>query len=214
MHPDEAKYLKDLHDYAAETRRLFSSKMKPERERMVCRAFLRCLGVQFQEDEILAPCEEPVDVAFRSAKFQIRELMEPDRRRGDELKNFQDAVQNATSIEDVMLPYLPPRPLSLQDLVDKVTEALRDKVAKYGKGCKDLDALVYVDLENRCLDVKTNISNLAKLKSQGWRSVSVLFPPHGIIFHAHPKDGPNFILAYSGRALSRWDDWDTLFEKL
>ena len=76
--------------------------MKSKRERMVCRAFLRCLGVQFQEDEILAPYTEPIDVAFRSAKFQIRELMEPERKRGDEVREFQQVVQNATSIEDVM----------------------------------------------------------------------------------------------------------------
>lgn len=84
MDRDEAKYLNELCDYVAETRRIFSSKMKPERERMICRAFLRCLGVQFQEDEILAPHTEPIDVAFRSAKFQIRELMEPERKRADE----------------------------------------------------------------------------------------------------------------------------------
>ena len=92
MDRDEAEYLDRLRDHTVETRRIFSNKMKPERERMVCRAFLRCLGVQFRDEEIVTSYTEPIDVIFRSAQFQIRELMEPDRKRGDELKEFQDKV--------------------------------------------------------------------------------------------------------------------------
>jgi Putative endonuclease, protein of unknown function (DUF1780) len=186
--------------------------MKPERERMVCRGFLRCLGVQFQEDEILAPYTEPIDVAFRSANFQIRELMEPNRKRGDELKEFQHTVQNATSLEDVMTPCSPPRSISFQKLVNEVTDALVEKVAKYGKGCMDL-ALVYIDLEQRYLDAKSNMPTLSRLQSQGWRSVSALFPPYSVVFLADPK-APDFVLTNSGQALSRWGDWDTLFDKI
>ncbi len=213
MDCDDAKYLESLREHIAETRRIFSNKMKEERERMVCRAFLRCLGVSFQEDEIVAPYAEPIDVIFRSAKFQIRELMEPNRKRGNELKEFQHKVQNATSIEDVMAPYSPPRPLSFQELVDEVTRALSGKVAKYGKGCMDLDALVYVDLEQHYLDAKTNMPGLSKLQSQGWRSGSALFPPYSIVFLAGAS-APDFISTNSGQAYSQWDDWDTLFEKI
>ncbi len=212
MDCDNAKYLESLREHVAETRRIFSSKMKEERERMVCRAFLRCLGVSFHEDEIVAPYTEPIDVVFRSAKFQIRELMEPNRKRGDELKEFQHKVRNATSIEDVMAPYSPPRPLSLQELADEVTSALSEKVAKYGKGCMDLDALVYVDLEQRYLDAKTNMPGLSKLQSQGWRSVSALFTPYSIVFLAGAS-APDFILTNSGRAISQWSDLDSLFDK-
>jgi hypothetical protein len=101
MDRDEAEYLRKLQEHVAETRRLFSNTMKPERERMVCRAFLRCVGIKFCDQEIIASDTEPVDVVFRSAKFQIRELLGSDRKRGDELKELQEKVQNATSIEDV-----------------------------------------------------------------------------------------------------------------
>jgi len=60
MDPAEAEYLKRPYEHAIESRRIFSNKMKEERERMVCRAFLRCLGVQFHEDEIVAPYTEPL----------------------------------------------------------------------------------------------------------------------------------------------------------
>jgi very-short-patch-repair endonuclease len=87
MERDEAEYLRKLQEHVAETRRLFSNTMKPERERMVCRAFLRCVGIKFCDQEIIASDTEPVDVVFRSAKFQIRELLGSDRKRGDELKD-------------------------------------------------------------------------------------------------------------------------------
>jgi hypothetical protein len=93
MDRDEAEYLRKLQEHVAETRRLFSNTMKPERERMVCRAFLRCLGIKFCDEEIIASDTEPIDVLFRSAKFQIRVLMESGRKRGDEVKELQEPKQ-------------------------------------------------------------------------------------------------------------------------
>src|SRR6266478_4784422 len=61
--------------YQRETVDLLSNKRKPEREQMVVRAFLRCLGVAFEEREILVGPEEPVDITFRTARFQVREIL-------------------------------------------------------------------------------------------------------------------------------------------
>ena len=65
-------YLASLRTHAVETRILLSNPMKPERERMVVRAFLRCLGISFTEDEIVSGNDEPVDVL----------LVMPDSRNG------------------------------------------------------------------------------------------------------------------------------------
>ena len=67
----EQEYLANLHRHASETRELLSNPKKPERERMVVRAFLRCVGVQLSDDEIEASSNEPVDVVFRAAQFQL-----------------------------------------------------------------------------------------------------------------------------------------------
>lgn len=212
MDRDEAEYLLKLREHVAETRWIFSNKMKPERERMVCRAFLRCLAIEFADEEIITSDTEPIDVVFRSAKFQIRELMEPDRKRGDELKEFQQKVENAASIEDLATPYSPPLPLSFEALVAELTEALSKKAVKYGTGCRDLDALVYVNLEGRHLDANSVVPDLSELRAQGWRSVSVLFSPYAVVLFAC-DDAPEFIRTASGRPLSKWEDWDTLFDK-
>jgi len=212
MERDEAEYMRKLQEHVAETRRLFSNKMKPERERMVCRAFLRCLGTKFCDEEIIASDTEPIDVLFRSAKFQIRELMEPDRKRGDGLKELQEKVQNARSIEDMMTPYSPPVALTFQGLVSELTKALHEKAVKYGTGCRDLDALVYVNLENRYLDAKSAIPALTRLTSHGWRSISVLFPPYSVVPFAD-STAPSFIRTASGLAFSKCHDLDNLFDE-
>lgn len=212
MDRDEAEYLRKLREHVGETRRIFSNKRKPERERMVCRAFLRCVGIEFDDKEIMPSDTEPIDVIFRAAKFQIRELMEPDRKRGDELKEFQQKVEDATSIEDLATPYSPPRPLSFQELVPELTKALSEKAVKYGTGCRDLDALIYVNLEGRHLDADSVMADLSKLRGQGWRSVSVLFPPYSVVLFAD-STAPNLIQITAGRPISKWDNWDTLFDK-
>lgn len=72
MNTTENDILNELKKHATDTRTFLSNKMKPERERSVCRAFLRAIGVSFEESEIIAPTDEPADVAFRDARFQIR----------------------------------------------------------------------------------------------------------------------------------------------
>jgi hypothetical protein len=134
------EYLNKMRAHIAETRSFFTSKMKPERERAVCRAFLRCLGIEFTEAEIIASKTEPIDVEFRTAKFQVRELLGPGRKRGDELKQTQRKYEDAISIEDLATPYEPSRPWSLEHSVVEVTKALQEKCEKYGKDCQDLDA--------------------------------------------------------------------------
>jgi hypothetical protein len=92
MGEDETEALDKLRVHIHETRSFFGPKMKPERERSVCRAFLRCLGVAFDEAEIRASTTEPIDVEFRAAKFQIRELLDPGRKRGRRVKRHSAKI--------------------------------------------------------------------------------------------------------------------------
>ena len=73
----ETEYLEKLRKHASDTRAFLKNEAKPERERSVCRAFLRTIGVKFNESELVAPTAEPADVAFRTARFQIREMLDP-----------------------------------------------------------------------------------------------------------------------------------------
>jgi hypothetical protein len=209
----EKGYLEKLLKHASETRVFFGNKMKPERERSICRAFLRAIGVSFIEQELIAPTDEPSDVAFRMAQFQIREILEPDRRRGDDWKSREKKYSEANSLDVLLEPYTPPTSVSLAELVPIIIDALLKKAQKYGTGCKDIDALVYVNLQKQFLAVDSDEPHLDRLKSQGWRSVSILFPPYGVILFAGPT-APDFLAALTPGQYECWNDISSIFEPL
>jgi hypothetical protein len=143
----EKSYLDSLRGHAAETLLYLTNELETERERAVCRAFLRSVGVRFIEDEIKAPRPEPVDVAFRDARFQVRELLEHGSRRGDWWKQRQTRWNNARSMAQTLEPMIYPKPMKRSELVDAVSDALAAKGKRYGvSGCSALDALVYMNL--------------------------------------------------------------------
>jgi Putative endonuclease, protein of unknown function (DUF1780) len=210
MPDDDRKFLENLAAHAAEARAFLGNKMKPERERAVCRAFLRAVGVSFNESELVAPTIEPADVAFRDAQFQVRDLLRG-RKRGDDWKNKKEQYDRAQSIADLVEPYSPPVPVSLASLVPEVTEALSEKAAKYGTGCSGLDALIYVDLKDAFLEANSRIPDTTALKSQGWRSVSIFFSPYGATLLAGGH-APCFLQDAAGSPSMKWANIDTLFE--
>jgi hypothetical protein len=206
----DREFVQKLRNHVAQTRMFLSNKMKPERERSVCRAFLRALGVSFSDVELVAPTVEPADVAFREARFQVRDLLR-NRKRGDEWKNNEKQYAEAQSIADLIQPYSPPVSITLESLVPEVTAALFAKATKYGTGCKDLDALVYVDLNDMFLEARSPAPNMTELEHQGWRSVSLFFSPYGVVLSAR-NDAPAFLRCEAGMTRMNWANIYTLFE--
>ncbi|MCE9549411.1 MAG: DUF1780 domain-containing protein [Betaproteobacteria bacterium] len=206
----DRKFLENLIAHAAETRVFLGNKMKPERERAVCRAFLRAIGVLFDENELVAPTIEPTDVAFRDARFQVRDLLRG-RKRGDDWKDKKGQYDQAQSIADLVERYSPPVPVSLASLVPEVTEALSEKAAKYSTGCSGLDALIYVDLRDAFLEANSPMPDTAELEHQGWRSVSLFFSPYGATLFAGGH-APSFLRDAARSPSMKWANIGTLFE--
>ncbi len=211
MCKSDKEFLEKLRAHASEARTFLSNKMRPDRERSVARAFLRTLGVSFQDSQLIAPTVEPADVAFRDARFQIRDLLEPDHRRGDDWKNREKKYGDAASLDDVTEPSSSPTSIAMEVLVPKVVTALSEKARKYGADCRSLDALMYVDLKNKFLAPNSEIKNTDALKQQGWRSVSLLFSPYGIVLFA-AADAPGFLRDADGTIRMEWLEIDTLFD--
>jgi hypothetical protein len=208
----ESEYLRNLVEHARASQVFFNNKSKAERERSVCRAFLRAIGVPFEEQELIAPAAEPTDVSFRTARFQIRELLEPGRKRGDELKEKEKKYIEAKSMNELLEPISFPKSVNLKTFLPEIVEALTEKAQKYGAGCNAIDALVYVNIEDRYLSADSYMPMLDDLKSQKWRSASFLFPPYGVILYANP-DAPDFLNKLKPGQYEEWHDIFTLFEK-
>ena len=192
-------YIAELRKHATSTRTFFSNPMKQQRERAVCRAFLRAMGMRFAEGEIVAPCQEPIDVGFRDAKFQIRdELLS--RRRGDAWRQREVRWGNVRTMSALLEPAMWPKPMRRVELVELVAKALKAKSEKYGLvGCAQTDALIYADVtDKRFLLPRSTTRNLATLEGKGWRSVSVLFPPFGLVLLAR-INAPEFLRLLVGK---------------
>ena len=68
LSPAEQQYKETMIKAIAETRALFAANTPHiNREKRICRAFLRCIEVEYSEDELIpGPCE-PIDITFGEA---------------------------------------------------------------------------------------------------------------------------------------------------
>lgn len=63
MSEAEKKYIADLVAHTKESIEFFSNPNKREREVITVRALLKLLSVEYREEELHQPTEEPVDIA-------------------------------------------------------------------------------------------------------------------------------------------------------
>jgi putative endonuclease (uncharacterized protein DUF1780) len=210
----EREYVARQEAHARKAVEYLSERNKPERERAVCRAFLRCVGVPFADAEIVAPAPEPIDVMFRAARFQVCDRLEPGARRDGAWKARLARATHARTMDEAIAPWpgvpewtAETVPMSVAELTAVVTDTLKKKARHYGQaGCADLDALVYADLTwSGGVQPETEPGDTSKLQAQGWRSVSVLFPPVGIVLCARAA-APGFLRAIVGTPLLQWPD--------
>lgn len=210
----DKEILGSLIQFTETSQNLFSNAQKVEREKMVCRMLLRCIGIHFAEEEISKGSNEPVDIEFRTASFQITEILDRGRRRSDELQEAVHRFRQASCANDVLEPWKSSSPISFEDMVAVVVPRLGRKSTKLGgpRGCVGIDVLVYVNLRGRHL-VSNGISdaneNLARVREQGWRSASIVMLPYGIVWFA-TDSCPEFLTKVQGNILcdnDRADGW-------
>jgi len=193
------------------SRLLLVQRMKPHRDRAVIRALLRVLGVACAEAEIIAPVEAPIDVRFRQAQFHVRELCNHPRRCAwhAEDSRVQQARTRADS-EDL-------RPLAggrdAPARLARVTAALAQHAAWYGARCVGLDVVVAVDGHHGVLALPAQAPEIGALTLQGWRSVSVVCPPSGMVLYA-ASGAPDFLRGVTGRLCQQWDNSETLCDRV
>lgn len=200
------EYLQKVRQHTRESVAFLSNQQKPERERCVVRAFLRCLGVPFAENDLQTNQPEPVDVAVRDARFQVTEVLFQGRKRHQEYKERLRKLNELTTDEDLWEAWENPRTVSWRELVGRVAERLSHKTAH-----ADIDALVYVNLGQTFLDMGSSAPNFSDAVPLGWRSVSAVYLPYAVIMYA-AEDAPEFLRNAVGLARNAWRNPDGWFE--
>ena len=182
----EADILAEMKRYWAESLRFYSNPGKEDRERWVVGEFLNFLSVPFSPDELRSdPQRSKVDVEFRQARFQVKEIPDPNFRRSDEIKDTYRRVMEAKTLQDTVGPgfvYDVPPVVSGYDLVLDNARELAFK-EKYMDCKASLDLLFYVT-RTRASVVETKDVKIEELSSLGWRSVSCLMGNRALVLYA------------------------------
>jgi Putative endonuclease, protein of unknown function (DUF1780) len=192
-------------------RLLLAQRIKPQRDRAVIRALLRMLGVAFAEAEIIAPVEAPIDVRFRQAQFHLRQICDHPRRyawqEGDSQGHQATTLVERGDLRNLVVW------MDLTARITQVTAELAQHAAWYGVRCVGLDVVVAVDGYHGELAPLVQAPEIGALILHGWRSVSVVCPPYGMVLYAASR-APDFLCAVTGRLLRQWDNIETLFERI
>jgi hypothetical protein len=183
----------------------FSNENKPARERHVVDDLLRNLGTRFRiaEIESVPVREEPPDVRFRSAAFEVKEILDDSRRRHAEYKGLLEGARRARSYKHLWhLSQYTPRDISLSDLLEEAAQLSGRVLRKYSlTAVRELDLLVYYNrLDVIGLDERHFPPSDPRLG--GWRSVTVVIGYRAIVFFTTPK-APLFLRRAVGQVRHR-----------
>jgi hypothetical protein len=205
MHSDrlsDEEYLQQVRSARAESVRYFSSENKPERERWVAVEFLTNLGVSLSESEVQVVVDEPPDVRFRSAAFEVKEIQDPGRRRHAEYKASLERAVAATSPKDLLEPATP-RDITYAEVCEQVENEVARYSAKYSTDVrKKLDLLFYVNLEDVYGYLPTPLPPASRWAQYGFRSVLILMGRlAGVLMTA--EDAPEFLVGAGPRVVLR-----------
>jgi hypothetical protein len=175
--------------------------------------FLRALGVPFAVEELrwMPAGQDPPDVRFQDACFEVCERLDEGRRRHDEVKADIQRYEQAKTFNDILVDPFHPCPMAYHEVYAHLLAALAEKASRYGpKGCATLDALVYMQLIDRFPLTSSLLPDNTVLRQQGWRSVSFLMSISSHVVYA-TEAAPVFLREYVGQTRRQWEDPPTFF---
>ena len=196
----ENDFIKERIDANKEAIHFFSNDCKPDREVWTVRHFLSQLCIEFQDEKIAPSSDEPADVDYCDAKFQVKEIYDNDRKRDDEYKESLRKAEIATSCSDLFEHYSPQKITCDEVASEVVKRASELQQKKYGPSeCMSIDLLFYFNRQDTDVveNVLTNIDTYS-LEMAAWRSVSVVANDCAFVLHVSEK-APDFLKTAKGK---------------
>ena len=170
----DEEYLIAVRKAREESVHFFASDKRAEREMWVANEFLSNLGIQFEQSEIVHVTDDPPDVRFRGAEFEIKEILDEGRRRHADYKASLERANAATSPSELLEHYTP-RDITYTEVCALVEARCMELAAKYSPDARSqMDLLFYIDLEDVHGYVKTPLPSPDQWSPLGFRSVSLV----------------------------------------
>ncbi len=200
---DDSDYLRLLTHQAEQANAFLSNARKWERERWVCQRLLQALNVRHHLDEFSASGQEPPDVLFREASFEVFFVLDEGRRLNDEWRAELDRRRSAFSLSQLVRREARPKRIGAAELQARLAPTLRKKAHNYlerGLDPGELDLLAFVSLKRAVPDFNSHFPPPTEYLRQGWRSLSLVGPTFARVLFAHP-DAPAFLRNNLGRSV-------------
>lgn len=198
---DDRAFIDDRIAALKDSVKYFGNKNKPERERWVCTEFLCNLRIPFTDADIQSPENDPPDVVFADARFEIKEILDPGRKRHDEYKQRLVHAERANDPQELLTMFTP-KDITLIGVCERVKEALQELGDGYLAGERGgIDLLFYVNLKHHIL-TEGPLPDLAQLREFGWRSIAVLMGWSSFVLYA-AEDAPSFLSNNVGHVVHR-----------
>jgi hypothetical protein len=191
---DENKLINERRRAIEKSVVFFSPRRKKDRELWVVKEFLNNLGINFNNEEAKYSQEEPIDVVFRNANFQIKEIQERNRKRH---KEFKDALKKARCAKQFseLLTYSTPQEITLQEIANRMQEELQSYIIDPAE-LKNIDVLFYENIGHWGISsVEYDLPDEWKK----WRSVSMVGNGGVCFIFWARENAPDFIRLNVGK---------------
>ena len=186
----------------AESIKYFGSDHKPQREMWVVSGFLVNLGISIADGDLKPMPDDPPDVLFSDAKFEVKEIMDAGRPRHAEYKRALAKARTATKAQELLEHYTP-RDATLTEICELITDNAMSWAKHYDqKLCASLDLLCYVNLQDVMGLAEIPHPDATALRALSWRSVSFMMGRRACVIVAR-EGAPEFLKPAVGRVKHR-----------
>ena len=170
------------------------------RERYTASSFIENFRIDFTDDELISPDEDPPDILFRDIRFEIKEILDPGRRRHAEYKAELKRAKALTDTKDSFRMFTP-KDAHVLDVFDRCEAAAKELEKKYPDTVRTgLDLLFYINLQQVTHLIEEPFPSTNRLSHLGWRSVSFVMGQRSSCLFAR-ADAPDLIRSALGRII-------------
>jgi len=179
----------------------FARSFKAWREWHTAVNFLTNLHIGVDDSQVFCSPQDPPDVLYRDAAFEVKEIMDEGRRRHDEVKQARRNQKTKLSRQTVELRHV--INLLPMDAAALVVVQLDELAGRYQPDVKArTDVLFYINKRDHWFD-DGPMPGPQSFAGYGWRSVSaVVRSDVSLVFYAAPS-APQFLQANAGLVRER-----------
>ena len=200
---DDSDYLRLLTIQAEQANAFLSNARKWERERWVCQRLLQGLNIPYHSEDFLQAGQEPPDVLFGDARFEVFFVLDEGRRLNDEWRAELQRRRSAYSLSQLVRREARPKRIPASKLLQRLGPTLHKKATNYKERDIDLsqlDIIAFSSLKREVLDLNSHFPPPTEYLRQGWRSLSLVGPTFARVLFAQP-DAPDFLRSNLGRSI-------------